>query len=139
MENSTPINEKWTTERVLSLHHWTPSMLSFRITRPENFRFTPGHYTRLGLEMEDGTMIWRPYSLVSAPHDDYLEFLAILIPNGAFSSCLTRLQAGGSIHVDKVSLGFLTVDQLEDGSDLWFLASGTGLGPFISILHDPIC
>jgi ferredoxin--NADP+ reductase len=39
--------------------------------------------------------------------------------------------------VDKASYGFLTVDQLAPGKDLWLLASGTGLGPFLSILHDP--
>lgn len=130
--------EKWTNERVLSIRYWTPTMLSFHISRSPAFKFTPGHYTRLGLDADDGTIIWRPYSLVSATDDDSLEFLAILIPGGAFSTLLAKLKEGDSIHVDKVSLGFLTVNQLAAGSDLWFLASGTGIGPFISILRDPV-
>jgi len=112
-------------------------MLSFRTTRYRGFRFTPGHYARIGLAADAGTVVWRPYSLVSAAYDDYLEFLAILVPGGEFSLALGKLQAGDTIHVEKASYGFLTVDQLAPGRDLWLLASGTGLGPFVSILRDP--
>ena len=127
---------KWTTEQVLSIRHWTPTLLSFRITRNPDFRFKPGHYARLGLGAGED-MVWRAYSMVSAAHDDTLEFVAVLIPGGAFSERLARLQVGDVIQVDKLSFGFLTVDQLAPGKDLWLLSSGTGLGPFVSILRDP--
>lgn len=129
--------ERWTAERVLELRAWTPRQLSFRTTRSPSFRFTPGHYARLGLDGSDGETVWRPYSVVSAAYDDYLEFLAILVPEGAFSVGLERLRVGDILRVDKASYGFLTVDQLAPGRDLWLIASGTGLGPFISILRDP--
>ncbi len=128
--------DKWTTERVLSIRYWTPTLLSFRTTRYRGFRFTPGHYTRLGLGAEDD-LVWRPYSLASATYDDFLEFIAVLVPGGAFSEPLKQLRVGDTLRVDKASYGFLTVDQLAPGKDLWLLASGTGLGPFLSILHDP--
>ena len=127
---------KWTTERVLSVRYWTPALLSFRTTRYRGFRFTPGHYTRLGLGAGDD-LVWRPYSLASAAYDDFLEFIAVLVPGGAFSEPLRQLRVGDTIRVDKASYGFLTVDQLAKGKELWLLASGTGLGPFLSILHDP--
>ena len=41
-----------TAQIVLSLRHWTPSLLSFRTSRAPDFRFTPGHYARLGLRDE---------------------------------------------------------------------------------------
>jgi ferredoxin-NADP reductase len=82
-------------------------------------------------------LVWRPYSLASAAYDDFLEFIAVLVPGGAFSEPLRRLRVGDTIRVDKASYGFLTVDQLAPGKDLWMLASGTGLGPFLSILRDP--
>lgn len=128
--------DKWTSERVLSMHHWTPTLVSLRITRPRGFRFTPGHYTRLGLGAND-EVIWRPFSMASAAYDDFLEFIAVLVPGGAFSEQLKQLRNGDSLRVDKASYGFLTVDQLAPGQDLWMLASGTGLGPFISILKEP--
>lgn len=130
-------HSKWTMERVLDVRYWTPTMLSFRTTRDDAFRFTPGHYARLGLAADDGSIAWRPFSMVSAATDHHLEFLAVLVPGGAFSSALARLRVGDSIQVERASFGFLTVDQLAAGRDLWLLASGTGLGPFVSILRDP--
>lgn len=125
---------KATQERVLAIRHWTPTLLSFRTTRPAAFRFRPGHYTRLGLEGE-GETVWRPYSMASAAGDDFLEFIAVRVPDGPFSERLGRLQGGDPIGVDKAAYGFLTLDQLAPGNDLWMLASGTGLGPFISMLR----
>jgi ferredoxin--NADP+ reductase len=134
--NSAGPQEKWTTERVLSIRYWTPTLVTVRTTRYRGFRFTPGHYTRLGLGAADD-IVWRPFSLASATYDDFLEFIAVLVPGGAFSEQIKHLRAGDRLRVDKASYGFLTVDQLARGRDLWMLASGTGLGPFLSILQDP--
>lgn len=38
--------------------------------------------------------------------------------------------------MDKQAFGFLTLDRFSDGRDLWLLATGTGLAPFLSILQD---
>ena len=82
-------------------------------------------------------MVWRPYSLASAADDDFLEFIAVLVPGGAFSEPPKQQRVGDTMRVDKASYGFLTADQLASGKDLWLLASGTGLGHFLSILRDP--
>lgn len=129
-------SEKWTLENVLSVRLWNPTLISFRTTRTREFRFTPGHYARLGLNTIDGGVVWRPISLVSAASDEALEFLVVLIPGGEFSTALGTLNIGDTIKVEKLSYGFLSVDQLAAGRDLWLLASGTGLGPFVSILRD---
>lgn len=134
--NNAGPQDKWTTERVLSIRYWTPTLVTVRTTRYRGFRFTPGHYTRLGLGAADD-IVWRPFSMASAAYDDFLEFIAVLVPGGAFSEPLRQLRVGDTIRVDKASYGFLTVDQLAPGKDLWLLASGTGLGPFLSILNDP--
>ena len=129
-------NEKWTTEIVVSVHYWTPTLISFRTTRSCGFRFTPGQYARLGLAGTDGSDVWRPISIVSTDDDEPLEFLVVLIPGGAFSEALGCLKIGDTIKVEKRSFGFLSVDQLAAGRDLWLLASGSGLGPFVSIMRD---
>ncbi|MCZ2175802.1 MAG: ferredoxin--NADP reductase [Burkholderiales bacterium] len=132
-----PRGEKWTAERVLSIRRWTPTLLSIRLTRYRGFRFTPGHYARLGLEGEGGETVWRPFSVVSAAYDEHLEFLAVLVPGGAFSGRLDKIAVGDTVLVEKASYGFLTLDQLAPGRDLWLLASGSGIGPFLSILREP--
>ena len=119
------------------MRHWTPALLSFRTSRGPGFGFTPGHYTRLGLGDADESLIWRPFSVVSAAQDPYLEFFAVLVPGGEFSDRLAGVRDGAPMRVDTASYGFLTIDHFAPGEDLWLVASGTGLGPFVSILRDP--
>lgn len=132
-----PSEEKYTVERIQWIHRWTSKLLSFRISRPEGFRFVPGQFARLGLPVSEQGMVWRAYSMVSAQWDDYLEFYSIVVPDGLFTSRLQQLDVGAEIHLDKKANGFFTVDRLPDGRDLWLLATGTGLAPYLSILHDP--
>lgn len=82
-------------------------------------------------------IVWRAYSMVSSPYDEHLEFFSIVVPDGAFTTHLSQLQVGDPIYLDKTNFGFLTTARFETGRDLWLLGSGTGLAPFISILHDP--
>lgn len=111
--------------------------MSFRTTRASHFRFTPGHYARLGLDGADGNPVWRPFSIVSSLNVAHLEFVATLVPGGQFSDLLAVVREGAPMQVGRASYGFLTIDQFAPGEDLWLLASGTGLGPFLSILRDP--
>ncbi|MCC6192977.1 MAG: ferredoxin--NADP reductase [Burkholderiales bacterium] len=126
-----------TLETVLAIRRWTKNLLSVRTNRSPAFRFTPGHYARLGLDGVDGKVVWRPFSVASAAHDEHLEFLAVLVPGGSFSNLLAKVREGEPIRVDKASYGFMTIDRFAPGRDLWLLASGTGLGPFLSILSEP--
>ena len=127
-----------TIERITSIHCWTPSLWSVRITRPDNFRFTPGHYARLGLPVSDANNapIWRPYSIVSAPDEPTLEFLVTLIPGGAFTSQLAVLGVGAPILLESAVLGFFIESQLAAGDSLWMLATGSGVGPYVSMLRE---
>ncbi|MDB5762069.1 MAG: ferredoxin--NADP reductase [Herminiimonas sp.] len=130
-------SEKATPETVTQVHRWTDSLFSFKTTRPQGYRFTPGQYARLGLAA-DGGMLWRAYSITSAPDDDFLEYYGIVVPGGAFTTILKDIRPGDTIWTEKQSYGFMTADRFSDGEDLWMLATGTGLGPFISILRDPM-
>ena len=129
--------EKWTHEKVLSVYRWTPALISFRTTRAPDFQFRPGHYTRVGAGKSGDAGVWRPLSLASGAEENFLEFFAVLIPGGELSAELARLQVNDVVRIDRRTYGFLTLDQLAPGKDLWLLATGTGLAPFVSILHEP--
>lgn len=137
------VEDKYTRETITSLKVWVPGKLfSFTCTRPTGFRFTAGQFARLGVENTlnlpgEPDIIWRAYSMVSGPFDEHLEFFSIVVPDGAFTSHLSQLKVGSSIYIDKTNFGFLTTARFETGKDLWLLGSGTGLAPFLSILHDP--
>ncbi|MDH4583552.1 ferredoxin--NADP reductase [Pseudomonas sp. BN415] len=132
----TASEEKFTRQTLLEVETLTPSLFTLRTTRDAGFRFRAGQFARLGVTKADGSTVWRAYSMVSAPHDEHLEFFSIVVPGGEFTSELSRLAAGDTLMVDKTAFGFLTLDRFVDGRDLWLLATGTGLAPFLSILQD---
>ncbi len=82
-------------------------------------------------------LIWRPFSFVSAPSEEGLEFLAVLVPGGLFTDQLRHRDIGDTIWVEHENYGFMTTDRFEDGQVLWLLATGTGIGAYLSILRDP--
>ncbi len=130
-------DQKFTRESITWIHPWTPHLFSFKTTRPRGFRFTAGQFARLGVEKPDGSVAWRAYSMVSGPYDEGLEFYSIVVPNGEFTTELSRLAVGDSLLIDKQNHGFLTLSRFIGGKDLWLLSTGTGLAPFLSILADP--
>lgn len=135
MSNQAPSSNKATLETITQIKRWTDTLLSFKTTRPSTYRFEAGQYARLGLVI-DGQMVWRAYSLTSAPDDDFLEYYGVIVPQGLFTTELDKLKPGDSVWTEKQVYGFMTPGRFTDGSDLWMLATGTGVGPFISILRD---
>lgn len=128
--------DKATVETVAQLNWWNDRLLTFTTTRPENYSFTAGQYARIGVQDEHG-IIWRAYSMVSAPSENLLEFYGIIVENGLFTTRLQKLKVGDKMLIEKQSYGFMTPDRFTDGDDLWMLATGTGVGPYISMLRDP--
>lgn len=127
---------KFTDEPVVWIHHWNPGLMSFRIRRDPAYQFMPGQFARIGLTKDDGEIIWRAYSIVSAPNETFLEFFLVVVPTGEFSSRIAKLKIGDTMHVEKISQGFLTTNRFKDGRDLWLIATGTGMAPYISMVRD---
>ena len=123
-------------ERVLSVHHWTERLFSFRTTRTPTFRFRSGQFVMMGLEGQ-GKPLLRAYSLASAHYDDELEFFSIKVPDGPLTSRLQHLKEGDEIVIGRKPTGTLVVDNLRPGRTLFLLGTGTGLAPFLSIIKDP--
>ena len=129
--------EKFSVEKVLSVHRWTPTLFSFTMTRPAHFKFTAGQFARIGLKVGDELVV-RAYSVVSSPFDETLEFFSIVVPDGAFTSNLQHLKVGDELYLEKIPYGYLTLARYQQPlpQDLWLLATGTGLAPFLSMLQD---
>lgn len=136
MNIAAPAENKATLETVIEVKRPTANLMIFKTTRPKNYAFTPGQYSRLGLNV-DGSMVWRAYSVTSSPADDFLEYYGVIVPGGLFTTALNNIRPGDAIWIDRQWFGFMTMSRFEDGQDLWMLSTGTGLGPFVSILRDP--
>lgn len=130
-------DDKCTAECITERREWTPKLFSFRLTRPASYRFTAGQFARLGVGDGNGATIWRAYSMVSAPYDEFLEFFSIVVPDGEFTTRLVQRRIGETVLLERNPFGFLTIDRFPDGRDLWLLATGTGVAPFLSMLQAP--
>jgi ferredoxin--NADP+ reductase len=123
-------------ETVLSVHHWTDKLFTFKTTRDKSLRFSNGHFTMIGLRVNDKPLL-RAYSIVSANYEEHLEFLSIKVPDGPLTSRLQHMKVGDKIIVGRKPTGTLLIDYLLPGKRLFLLSTGTGLAPFMSIVHDP--
>lgn len=123
-------------ETVLNVRHWNESLFSFTTTRDSALRFRNGHFVMVGMPVE-GRPLLRAYSIASPNHDETLEFFSIKVPNGPLTSRLQHLKSGDEILVSRKPTGTLVLDDLKPGRNLYLLATGTGLAPFLSLIRDP--
>ena len=123
-------------EKVLTVHHWTDRLFSFTTTRSDSLRFSNGHFTMIGLRVNDKPLL-RAYSIVSPNYQETLEFLSIKVQDGPLTSRLQHIQPGDSVIVGHKPTGTLLIDYLLPGKRLYMFGTGTGLAPFMSIIRDP--
>ena len=100
--------EKFSQEKVLSVHRWTNTLFSFTMTRPAHFKFTAGQFARIGLQVGDELVV-RAYSMMSSPFDETLEFFSIVVPEGKFTSNLQHLKVKDELFLEKIPYGYLTL------------------------------
>jgi len=124
-------------QTVTSVTHWTDTLFSFRVARPQSLRFRSGEFVMIGLLKDDGKPLLRAYSIASPSWDDELEFYSIKVPDGPLTSRLQLIEAGDEIILRPKPVGTLVLDALLPAKRLWMIATGTGVAPFASLLRDP--
>ena len=110
----------------------TSAVARFRV-RPDDgpTAFKPGQYLALGLEI-DGRFLQRPYSSASAPGGPDHDFLIRHVAGGEFTPSLWRLGVGARVRLGRPK-GIFTLLE-DDRRTHLFVATGTGLAPFMSML-----
>jgi ferredoxin--NADP+ reductase len=123
-------------ESVVSVKHYTDRLFSFRITRPQSFRFRSGEFVMIGLPNADKP-VFRAYSVASPAWDDEIEFFSIKVPDGPLTSQLQKIAPGDTVLMRQKSTGTLVLDALTPGRRLFMISTGTGFAPFASLIRDP--
>ncbi len=123
-------------ENVLSVHHWTDNLFSFKTTRDSSFRFRNGEFVMLGLDNGQRPLL-RAYSIASANYESNLEFFSIKVPDGPLTSRLQHLKEGDEVILGRKTTGTLVIDNLRSGRNLYLIGTGTGLAPYLSVIKDP--
>ena len=127
----------WLTGVIKKKIQWNERLFSLRIA-VDHPHFVAGQFIRVALDVE-GERIARPYSIVSTPEQSFVEIFFNIVPEGPLSPALAALEEGDDIFVADRCSGFLTVDEVPQCRYLWMFATGTGVGPFLSILQSAQC
>lgn len=106
------------------------AILRFRVAECPSF--TAGQYATISITV-DGEMVERPYSIVSSPHEPFIEFFIELVPGGDLTPKLWELKLGSTILVRRRIVGQFILDT--NVTHHLMLATVTGVAPFISILR----
>lgn len=105
-------------------------------------RFEPGQFATLGLRSGDGEskkglgIVRRAYSIASAPEEgEFIEFYISLVDGGAVTPRLFAADAGERVWLGRRAHGHFTLQHIPKGKDYVFVATGTGLAPYISMIR----
>jgi prolycopene isomerase len=117
----------------------TPSTRSLRMVPTEGTlpAFRAGQYVNLFVEI-DGVLTSRPYGISSPPGEPYYDLTVRRMPGGFVSHfLLDRVKVGDAFEATGPSGAFYH-EPLRDTSSLVFLAGGSGITPFASIVRETV-
>ncbi|WP_417615875.1 ferredoxin--NADP reductase [Oceanisphaera sp.] len=126
----------WITGKVTARTQWSDTLFSL-VVNADVAPFKAGQFTKLAWHGED-KKVARAYSYVNAPGQE-CEFYLVTIPEGQLTPHLAELEVGDELLIQRTATGFLTLDEVPAGRDLWLMGTGTGVGPFVSLLAEGSC
>jgi benzoate/toluate 1,2-dioxygenase reductase subunit len=114
---------------LLAVERLSPTAIGFTLQAPSPLDFLPGQYANVAVPGSDQI---RSYSFSSAPGQSTLSFLVRDIPNGLMSGFLTQQATPGMEIALAGPAGSFYLRDIK--RPVLFLAGGTGLAPFLSML-----
>lgn len=127
-------SDKYCKAEIIARNDFSDDLWSIRIQAEAPFRFTPGQYATFGV-MQGDKVIERPYSIVSSPSEELLEFFLELMPEGEFTPLLHKMQPGDKLVMRKTAKGRFTLDIQSGHKKHFMLGTVTGLAPYCSMVR----
>lgn len=126
---------QWHNAEVVNRIDWNDHLFSLQFHCPDFPNTKAGQFTKVGIEQDEGKVLSRAYSLVNSPDAEYLEIIAVPVEEGSLSPQLHEVKVGDTLKVMSPATGFLILDEVPHSETLYLVATGTGVGPFLSILE----
>jgi ferredoxin/flavodoxin---NADP+ reductase len=126
--------EKYQKTRITSRKDYAPDLWSIRIQPEQNLTFRPGQYATLGVE-DGARIVERPYSIVSSPAEDEIEFFFELVPEGGLTPALHKLQVGDAVLMRRQAKGLFSLDGKSGHKNHYLVSTVTGVAPYVSIVR----
>lgn len=118
------------TFRVASVRFHTDDIIELSIER-DGIMFTPGDCVAIS----NAHGLSRPYSVCSGVHDPELRFVIRCMPNGTVSQWIASRSPENEIELSPPFGWFRPGQSGETGDPSVFIATGTGIAPFLSALR----
>ena len=83
-------SDKHTQAAIIERRDYSDDLWAIRLKAETPLKFTPGQYATLGI-MDGEKVIERPYSIVSSPYEESLEFFLERVPEGGLTPRLHEL------------------------------------------------
>lgn len=123
----------WCQGEVVGRIHWHDYLFSLKI-QADIASFEAGQFVKLAHVVGE-KRIARAYSMINAPNEPLLELLITHVQGGQLSSHLAQLQLGDKVAVSTRATGFMVLSELPKARDLWMMATGSGVSPYLSMLR----
>src|ERR1700733_11979992 len=130
----TDLNDKFYRPQISRRVDFSPDLWMIRVRAGGEFVFVPGQYATLGVEA-NGKRVERPYSIVSSPSEDEVEFFFELVPQGALTPLLHKLQVGDQLLMRKIPKGKFSLDTQNGRTNHLLISTVTGVAPFVSYVR----
>jgi len=127
-------DEKFYHAQITRRVDFAPDLWMFRIRSGGEFKFVPGQYATLGVEA-GGKRVERPYSIASSPAEDEVEFFFELVPEGALTPQLHKMQPGDQLLMRKVPKGRFSLEMQNGRTNHLLISTVTGVAPFVSYVR----
>lgn len=126
--------DKFYSARIVERRDISADLWAIRVDPRGEFVYRPGQYATLGVEAPD-KLHERPYSIVSAPHEKYLEFFFELVPHGQVTPRLHAARVGDEITMRKSARGAFTLDRSAGRMNHFLIGTVTGVAPYVSYIR----
>lgn len=124
----------WIPGKITQIKRWTDRLFSININAEIN-TFTPGQFAKIGTQVQN-KFIQRAYSYVNPPNSNSdLEFYIVKTKTGILTPILYDVHIGNTLMISKESYGNFVLGKIPTCINLWMIASGTGISPYLSILE----
>ncbi len=120
--------------QVVERKDYAEDLWSIRIRPEEPLAYRPGQYATLGM-WEGRKIVERPYSIVSSPLEDEIEFFFELVPQGGLTPRLKETRVGETVVMRRQAKGLFLFDDRSGRARHLMVGTVTGIAPYISMVR----
>ncbi|MBT3538689.1 FAD-dependent oxidoreductase [Candidatus Parcubacteria bacterium] len=122
------------TSKIIEKKDIATDVWEIRFDKPDGFEFESGQFIQIVINSQEKEIL-RSYSISSTPDDPYIELCIKVLEDGIGSNFFRNCNEGDEIIFKQANGRFVVQDSDEN---LFFIATGAGLAPIMSIINNEL-